>query len=122
MVGIMKGKTTYHLTGSTLVEVLVSLSMIGLVFTLGMLLFQRLTSLNSPPEVFKSRALVRQVLAEPIDPEVLESEREIMGRRLVKKLLVLQLEPALYEVQVQCFWGERLLEERKRYVNQMSSK
>ena len=112
----MKGKTTYHLTGSTLVEVLVSLSMIGLVFTLGMLLFQRLTSLNSPPEVFKSRALVRQVLAEPIDPEVLESEREIMGRRLVKKLLVLQLEPALYEVQVQCFWDERLLEERNRYV------
>lgn len=110
-----KGPT--HLNGSTLVEVLTSLSILALVFTLGMNIFQRLSGIHSPVEKAKTQSLIREVLYAPLPPLIApKTETEIGGRVLVKTITPINEKQGLYEIEVSAYWQENLLDSRKRII------
>ena len=106
---------TYQLSGGTLLEVLTSLSVLSIIFVMGLMIFQNMTGMYSPPQRLKTRALVKTWLYESIDDEI-EEERETQGRRLIRRITLIGATAGLYEIEVQAFTGEILLEKRKRVI------
>ena len=107
----------FHMKGNTLVEILVSLSVISLMFVLGSMIFQSLSGIHSPVQQFYDRSIVREVLYRSL-PEVIEGseEWEIRGRRVVRSILPLKTEKDILEIKVSCFWQDKLMLERSRYT------
>ena len=102
------------LSGSTLIEVLMSLSLLSIVFVMGFALLQQLIGIQSPVQQFQHRTICRQVLYEPIASNYqAKEEREIKGRRLVKTIEAME---ELYLISVECYWGDKLLLKRSRIV------
>ena len=111
----MNTKIVRLLKGNSLVEVLSSLSLLALLFLIGLMLFHRLTGPMSPVEMQKSRALTESYLYEPLAIPIEESEeREIMGRLLVRKIELLTSD--LYWIQVSCFMGHQQVDHRNRII------
>ncbi|MEM6766784.1 MAG: prepilin-type N-terminal cleavage/methylation domain-containing protein [Bacteroidota bacterium] len=103
--------------GNTLIEILVSLSVLSLLFVMGMFLLQQLTGMYSPVKVFQHRAIVREVLYRPLPDKYQEEEEwNIKGRRVVRSIRSLNKEAHVVQVKVSCFWNEQLMLERNRYI------
>ena len=104
-----------NLKGSSLLEVLIGLSILSLCFVIGMMIFRQLTGIHSPPEKFKTAALVEDFLYSP--PPLFfttEEEKELSGRRFIRKLEMLSEKDQLFRMSVSAYLGERLLMERSR--------
>lgn len=106
----------YHLSGQTLIEVLTSLAILSLVFVMGMMLFQRLSGIQSPPERLQTRMMVAAFLDEPIHPSEFFTEKDIRGRLLHRTIRPIDQRRQVYQVRVQAYWGKTLLEDRKKVV------
>ncbi|MEL6194340.1 MAG: prepilin-type N-terminal cleavage/methylation domain-containing protein [Bacteroidota bacterium] len=104
--------------GNTLIEILVSLSVLSLLFIIGMYLFQQLTGIFSPVQVFQHRTIAREVLYTPI-PEEYQEEEELLikGRRIIKEITPLNKEATLLQIKVSCYWDDQLMLERNRYIS-----
>lgn len=106
----------YKLSGQTLIEVLTSMSILSLVFVMGMMLFQQITGIHSPAEKQQTRMMVGAWLEEPIDPLFPFAEREIRGRRLQRAIKLYDQRRGVYEVEVCALWGQDVLERRRRII------
>lgn len=103
------------LKGSTLIETLTSLALLGIVFSVGLLLFQQLNGLNAPTQTFQNRMILLEVLNEPLtEPWEAFEEQEIKGRRVVREIK--RIDKKLVEIEVRCYWKNRLLVSRKKMV------
>lgn len=112
-----------YIKGNTLVEILVSLSVLSLLFVLGSMVFQGLSGIYSPVQQFHNRTMVREVLYRPL-PEALEEEEEweMRGRRVVRRILPLMSQEGIVEIKVSCYWQDQLILERSRYVEMPTGK
>ena len=104
-----------NLKASSLLEVLIGLSLLSLSFVIGMMIFRQLTSVYSPPERFKTASLVDDFLYSPPPLFSLENEeRELLGRRLIRKLEVISEKDQLFRLSVSAYQEEKLLLEKSR--------
>jgi len=104
--------------GNTLLEVLMSLSIISLVFLLGMGLLQQITGISSPVQRFRTRAIMQRELERTDFTFIpLEEEMEVQGRKLHRSISWINKKQEIVEIQVSCFWGEREIENRKKIIN-----
>ena len=80
-----------------------------------MMIFGQLTSIHSPPEKFKTASLVEDFLYSP-PPLIItpEEEKELLGRRLIRKLEVFSEKDQLFRLSVFAYQGDKLLMERSR--------
>ena len=105
------------LPGNTLIEVLTSLALIGVVFSLGLMLVARLSGPLSPPERAISQQLGYDWLNEELpNPVPTEIEKLELGRQLIKRVAPYSSQPDLSQVSVQVFHRERLLWEHHRLI------
>ncbi len=108
-------KRKHSLSGATLLEVISSLALLSIIFIIGSLVFKRLGDIQSPAQVLKSRQLAEELLAAPIPYPIPErQEWELQGRRCERKIKVLVPEKGIVELSIDCYWGNRLLLNRKR--------
>ncbi|MEO0899581.1 MAG: hypothetical protein AAFY71_24440 [Bacteroidota bacterium] len=99
--------------GSTLIEVLISLSLLGLVFGLGVNILLSFTGISSPKEQFTTDLLIKNYLEEPLDsPFPLEEERMLQGRRLIRRVEIRHTKSRIIEIQVEAWSGENFLSRR----------
>gem|GEM_PF-2497584 len=106
-----------RLKASTLVEVLVSFSIIAIIFVLGSQLWSQAILKQSPMYVFRGRAFIREVIDKPVHPnEVGIDTMKRMPFVCIRHIRPYQTEPYLREVSVQCYWQNRLIGTRKRYI------
>lgn len=111
-------KKTKKLKGNTLVEVLISLSLISLLFVMGMMLFGTMTGIQSPSQSFRNRALLESYLERPIDQEnSYEEEAIIQGRTLHRKVQLLDKYKGLFLLEATCSYGDKLLEKRSKLIS-----
>lgn len=102
------------LSGQSLIEILVSLSMLGLIFVLGAYFFQSLGGIHSAKAQLQTRYLVEGYLQAPVEPSSPREESlEIQGRRLERSIRLLSRASSLYEIKVVAFWGDTYLTEMK---------
>lgn len=110
-------KSRHKLQGNTLVEVLISLSLISLLFVMGMMLFGTFTGINSPSQSFRNRALLENYLERPIDQEnSYQEEAIIQGRTLQRKVQLLDRKKGLFLLEASCSYGDKLLERRSKLI------
>ncbi|MEM8897796.1 MAG: hypothetical protein AAGC85_06810 [Bacteroidota bacterium] len=110
-------KVGLHIRGNTLVEILVSLSVLSLLFVLGSMLFQSLSGIHSPVQKFHNRSLVREFLYMPLQEDWEKDETwEIRGRHMVRRISSLGEYSGLVEIKVSCYWQDQLILERSRYT------
>ncbi|MDX2247951.1 MAG: hypothetical protein SF052_14290 [Bacteroidia bacterium] len=107
-----KHLSAYRFQGSSLVEVLTSLSVLSITFMGGWMLFRLIMGIHSPVEEFRTQLLTRQVLYETFTTEALPGEKILMGRTLVRSVTLLETQPPLLEISVRCYYQNRLLETR----------
>lgn len=111
--------TKIHLSGSTLVETLSSMALLGLLFVLGSQLFQSMSGLGSPMQKFKTQQIVNTWLAEPLPAVPLNlEEKEISGRNCFKEIVPLAKNENWIRITVSCYDDAKLLEERSRLIPQ----
>lgn len=116
----MNSRRTHSLLkvkGNTLVEVLISLSLISMLFVMGMMLFGAFTGINSPTQSFRNRVLLENYLERPIEERNSYQEQHlIQGRTLQRKIQVLDNKKSLFLLEASCFYGEKLLERRSKLI------
>ena len=106
-----------RLKGNTLIEVLVSLSLISMLFVMGMMLFGSFTGIHSPSQSFRNRALLESYLEKPLrEPVSYEEEELIQGRLLKRKVLLLDELSGLYLISASLSYGEKELEKRSKVI------
>ncbi len=105
------------LKGTTLIEVLTSMALLGVLFVMGMMLLGKLTDIHSPVQRYQNRVLVLEMLNAPIAlPFEKEIEQEIKGRRIIRTIEPFDLQRNLYEVAVTCLWQDQVQLSKKRIV------
>lgn len=103
--------------GNTLLEVLMSLSIISLIFLLGMGLLQQITGISSPVQRFRTRTIMQEELEKTDFTFIpLEEELEVQGRKLHRKISWIDKQQGLVEIRLSCLWGEREIESRKKIL------
>lgn len=106
------------LAGNTLIEVLMSLSILSLVFLLGMGLMQQVMGIYSPVQRFRTRTILHQEMEKTNFTFIpFEEEIEILGRRLHRQITWKNPQQQLVEVKLSCFWGEQEIESRYKIIN-----
>ncbi|MEM7373244.1 MAG: hypothetical protein AAF587_31760 [Bacteroidota bacterium] len=113
-------KKTTHLSGQTLIEVLTSLSILSLVFVMGMMLFQRIIGIHAPNEQQQTRMMISSWMNEPFDPLDLETERDIRGRLLRKQIRLIDKRRQVYEVRIEAYWGKQRLDKQYKVFKLVS--
>ncbi|MCI4668086.1 MAG: prepilin-type N-terminal cleavage/methylation domain-containing protein [Bacteroidia bacterium] len=102
------------LVGSSLIEVLISLAILGILFAMGTNLILGLTNIGSPPEQFGTEVLIRNFLEEPIGAYFqMQEERELGGRKLIRKIRWEDEKQALAEIEVVAFYLDKEVGRRK---------
>ena len=109
---IYPNSSVNSLRGQTLIEVLVSLSILSLVFVLGLMLFQQISGIHAPAERQQTRMMLASFLQEPFYESDHLTEREIRGRTLVRRIQLMDRKRALFKVEVSAYWRGKLLEKR----------
>ncbi len=106
------------LKGNTLIEVLMSLSILSLVFVLGMGLLQQITGIHSPVQRFRTQNILQQEMEKtgflliPLTEEI-----EVLGRRIQREISWIDPQRQLVHVRISCFWGEQEIAVRHRIIN-----
>lgn len=109
-------KNKLQLKGHSLIEVLASLSIIALVFVLGMGLAERFVGIYSPPERFVTRQLVQEFLQQEPPWQSVRETFWRRDRRIVYEVMMWDPEMGLFEIKVSAFWEGELVEKRSRFV------
>ncbi|MEL6135143.1 MAG: hypothetical protein AAFR59_17435 [Bacteroidota bacterium] len=104
-----------RLSGSTLIEVLTSLALLGLIFAIGMTLVARLGGASSPQSQQWLEAQAYTYLHEP-DFMVGIEEKEINGRLLRKRVISEGNGTDLCRVIVEIYNQEQLMIKRQRWA------
>lgn len=106
-------KRKYLLSGSSLVEVLSGISILSLVLGMGLMLFQQLNGPYAATQLLRAQNHCRNALYESLlEPENSESRFEIGPYEIERNLI--NLEPGLWQIEVKCYWQDRLLDRRVR--------
>ena len=106
------------LSGSSLLEVLSSLSLLGLLFVLSMSLVGQLQGKQSPVFTYQTQVLCREKLYESLDPEWVKSEESwlLKGREITRKLDPIDEQKGLFLLTVTCKWQEKEILKRQRII------
>ncbi|MEZ4824838.1 MAG: hypothetical protein R3C61_00875 [Bacteroidia bacterium] len=101
-----------RLKGSTLTEVLVALSVLSVAFGAGLLSLRQITGIHSALEIFRTQTLTRQELYFFDGFSPVTEEKIIAGRRIVRTIRIVSVQPPLVEITVDCYFRNQLLETR----------
>ncbi|MEM6801594.1 MAG: prepilin-type N-terminal cleavage/methylation domain-containing protein [Bacteroidota bacterium] len=105
-----------RLKGNTLIEVLIGLSLLSLVFLIGMKALEGITGIHSPVQEFRTQALLSLYMQKELLLIPFEEEVETQGRRLERKAIWLDEKQGLVLLELSCFWGEQKVRERKKII------
>ncbi|MEL7531384.1 MAG: hypothetical protein AAFN10_08765 [Bacteroidota bacterium] len=106
-----------RLKGNTLVEVMMSLSLLALVFMLGMYQFHQIIGIQSPAQRFRTHAAVQHALDKALPDLGSNTEEEmVFGRRIQRDWQSIGRDNQLLQIRVRCYRGDKLLEERFRII------
>lgn len=106
-------KSKYLLSGSSLVEVLSGISILSLVLGMGLMLFQQLNGPYAATQLHRAQSLCRNALYEnPLQSAYKDSRYQIGPYEMERN--VIELEAGLWEIEVKCYWKDRLLDQRVR--------
>ena len=104
------------LKGNTLIEVLVGLSLLSLVFLIGMKALEGISGIHSPVQEFRTQALLSSYMQKEIPFIPFEEEVELQGRKLQRKASWLEEKQGLIVLELICYWGEQKVGERKKII------
>lgn len=105
----MKKRLKYRLDGNTLIEVLVSLSLISVLFVMGMYLWMQIAGPSNPIEQQKVRQMMLEFLAEPWPEGLEEQEREQGHKKLIRSFEPIREEQGLFQVTVRMYSKDQFI-------------
>lgn len=105
-----------RLKGNTLIEVLLGLSLLSLVFLIGMKALEGITGIHSPVQEFRTQALLSSYLQKRLPYIPFEEEVLLEGRKIERKAIWLDEKQGLILLELSCFWGEEKVGERKKII------
>lgn len=94
----------WRMTGSSLVEVLVALSLSSIIFVIGMMVWLQINGYDAPYRQLEYRMRARTMIAQAIQAQDLgDAVWKAGGVQYVRKIRPIHAASGLYEVQVQVF-------------------